>query len=168
LGISAVSQKHILCWSTQTKTYSLAWKYGSGSFNFLTELHALKIRTLTLSAQLGICCASNRGLCRNPQSTRHAAKPANQVELLEGHPNPAIEGHLKTGHSNKSKADVDAGQKTSSIVASLTPDVSCHRASLRVKGHKHEIVREPVTSLETTEAGKSHQVFGKARWPGFE
>ena len=79
---------------------------------------------------------------------------------LGGHPKPAIEGHLKTGHSDTSKVDLDAGQKTPGVVAALTPDASCNRASPKVTGHIREIVREQVTSLETTEAGKYHQVFG--------
>src|ERR1700721_159780 len=84
---------------------------------------------------------------------------------LGGHPKPAIEGHLKTGHSDTSKVDLDAGQKTPGVVAALTPDASCNRASPKVTGHIREIVREQVTSLETTEAGKNHQVFGQSRWP---
>ena len=87
---------------------------------------------------------------------------------LGGHPKPAIEGHLKTGHSDKSKVDLDAGQRTPGVVAALTPDASCHRASPKVTGHIREIVREQVTSLKTTEAGKNHQVFGQSRWPVFE
>ena len=62
-------------------------------------------------------------------------------------------GHLKTGHCVKSEVDVDAGQKTPGVVTTLTPDVSWHRASPKVIGHTHEIVREQVMSLETTEAG---------------
>jgi len=77
-------------------------------------------------------------------------------------------GSPKTGHSDKSQVDVDAGQKTPGVVATLSPDVSCHRASPKVTGHPHEIVREQVTSLETTEAGKNHQAFGQSRWPVLE
>jgi hypothetical protein len=72
---------------------------------------------------------------------------------LEGHPKPAIEGHLKTGHYDKSQADVDAGQKTPGVVATRDPAAACHRALRKETGHTREIVREQVTSLETTEAG---------------
>ena len=75
---------------------------------------------------------------------------------------------MKTGHSDKSKVDLDAGQRTPGVVAALTPDASCHRASPKVTGHIREIVREQVTSLKTTEAGKNHQVFGQSRWPVLE
>jgi hypothetical protein len=90
------------------------------------------------------------------------------ILTLGGHPKPAIEGHLKTGHSDTSKVDLDAGQKTPGVVAALTPDASCNRASPKVTGHIREIVREQMTSLETTEAGKNHQVFGQSRWPVLE
>jgi hypothetical protein len=66
------------------------------------------------------------------------------------------------------KVDLDAGQEAPGVVAALTQDVSCHRASPKVTGHIQEIVREHVTSLETTEAGKYHQVFGRSCWSVLE
>ena len=91
-----------------------------------------------------------------------------KIESLGVTSKAAIEGHVKTGHSDKSKVDLDAGQKTPGVVAALTPAASCHRASPKVTGHVHEIVREQVTALETTEAGKNHRVFGQSRWPVLE
>ena len=71
-------------------------------------------------------------------------------------------------HRTRAKSIWMPGKKTPGVVAALTPDASCHRASPKVTGHIREIVREQVTSLETTEAGKNHQVFGKSRWPVLE
>ena len=116
--------------------------------------------------EVRIWCALHQD-SKSCQSLRYVFRVAGAL-ALGGHPQPAIEGHLKTGQSDKSQVDVDARQKTPGVVASLTPDVSCHRASPKVAGHKHEIVREQVKSLETTKAGKNHQVFGQSRWLVFE
>ena len=110
----------------------------------------------TVSGVVGsdrIWCALHQD-SKSCQSLRYVFRVAGAL-ALGGHPQPAIEGHLKTGQSDKSQVDVDARQKTPGVVASLTPDVSCHRASPKVAGHKHEIVREQVKSLETTKAGKN-------------
>ena len=129
-------------------------------------LHYLDIRSLCpQESRIGV---AERMPADPPTDAELHGRGPYDIAHLGGHPKPAIEGHLKTGHSDTSKVDLDAGQKTPGVVAALTPDASCNRASPKVTGHIREIVREQVTSLETTEAGKNHQVFGQSRWPVLE